>query len=180
MKRYVTTLLESTEQVPTVRIGISYCSQIRMTLPDSCRTLSMKIEFFQRQREQLIAPFFWIRSGNMVVILLIRQTATLADIFQIMLLALLCSRRFLENLLLKKPSTLSDLVVRIQRVKSVNSLLNGIMSGSQKLSTLMLPQVLCNLAPFGGRITLFSSLNLLELTHSLMKKNIEYLRFTQN
>ena len=180
MKRYVTTLLESTEQVPTVRIGISYYSQIRLKLPSSCNTLSMKIKYFQDKREQFNHPFFWIRCGNMVVILLIRQMATLPVIFQTMLLALQCSHRFLQNLLRKKPSTLSDLVARTPRAKSVKSWIHAIMNDSVPSVMSTLPPLLCDLVPFGGRITLFSSLNLLELTHSLMRKNIEYLRYTQN
>ena len=133
-----------------------------------------------RQREQFTHPFFWIRCGNMVVILLIRQMATLPVIFQTMLLALQCSHRFLQNLLRKKPFTLSDLVARTQRAKSVKSWIHAIMNDSVPSVMLTLPPLLCELVPFGGRFTVFSSLSLLELTHSLMTKNIEYLRSIQN
>ena len=180
MKRYVTTLLENTEQVPTVRIGISYCSPTRLKLPAGCNNLSTKILFFQNHIEQLTAPLFWIRSGNMVLVLLIRQTAKLADIFQTMLLALLCCQRFLDGLLRKKPFTLSDLVVRTPKAKSVTSLLDEIMNDSQPLNMLTLVTTLCNLVPYGGRITLYSSLNLSVLTHSLMMKNVESALFSSD
>ena len=159
MKRYVTTLLENTELVPTVRIGISYCSRTRLQLPTGCKTLSTKIEFFQKNIEQLTAPLFWIRCGNMVLVLLIRQTGKLADIFLTMLLALLCCQRYLRGLLRKKPFTLSDLVVRTPKAKSVISYLGEIMNGSQKLNMLTLATILCSLVPYGGRITLYSSLS---------------------
>ena len=138
MKRYVTTLLESTEQVPTVRIGISYCSPTRLKLPLGCNSPFTKMMFFQQKIEQLTAPLFWIRSGNMVFVLLIRQTAKLVDIFRTMLLALLCSQGYLNALLHKKPSTLSDLVARTRMAKSATCFLDEIMNSSPKLNMLTL------------------------------------------
>lgn len=134
-----------------------------------------------QENETCIPTAFYLRVGSSVIVLLIKQTAKLVDIFQIMLLALIVCQEYLKGLLRKKPFTLRSLALRTPRAKASNDFVQEILTAFPHTDTSMkLTEMLLNLVPFGGRITLNSSLNLSELTTCLVLKFIEYLKYIPN
>ena len=148
MKRYVTTLAANMAHSLSVRIGISYFSTHRLSLPEILR-MSCNLD----QSPDLFRPlFFYVRSGNSVTLILNRLTEKPIFTYRRMLISLLIFPLSLNCLLLNVPFTPISLE-RFLRKKILKNLFKR--ESFQISAKSMLSVGLANniLIPLGGRLS---------------------------
>lgn len=169
MRRFVTTLLESTVHRHCVRIGICYCSSTRLHLPESSK-LSIKLAPLADLQS---APIFYVRSGSMVLLTLNGQTNKHIITLLRMLTSLLLFLPFLTSFLSKRVITPIGLV-RFYRKKLLSNLSENATLTDLEIISLPMLTALRALLPYGGRITMNSFPDLVGNVFALLRKHSEY------
>ena len=174
-KKFVSTLLESTVQSHSVRIGICYSSSTRVNLVRRSRFVKM----LGQVPDHVNVLALYVRSGSSVFVIRNVRMERLITTCLRMLISLLIFPSCLYYFLIKKPITLSNLV-RFYRSKVLSQLSKKVTFRFLNDNSISMYMALKTLIPYGGRITLDSSQNLRAQVACLLSKHIEYLRLMKH
>ena len=174
VKKFVSTLLESTVQSHSVRIGICYSSSTRLHLVRRSKIASTLVQI----PDSVSVLALFCRCGDMVFVIRNVRTESVIITLVRMLISLLVFPSCLYYFQIKRPITLSNLV-RFYRSKILSQLSKKVTFRFLSDDSLSIALALKTLIPFGGRITLDSSQNLHVQTACLLRKHIEYLRVSK-